>query len=134
MTPTRAFLIVASAALWTLSPLTARAQGTRGSGGSAPAPAAGPAMLAATRVSGAEPTIDGKLDDAAWAQATIATDFMQFEPAEGQPATERTEARVLYGADALFVAMRAYDREPSAIAGQLTRRDQDSYSDQLAVM
>jgi hypothetical protein len=135
MTRTRALLIVASAALCALSPLTARAQGTRGAGGSAiPAPASGPAVLEATRTTGAEPTIDGKLDDAAWAQAQVATDFLQFDPAEGQPGTERTEARVLYGADALFVAMRAYESDPSAIVGQLTRRDQDSYSDLLAVM
>ncbi|MSR36829.1 MAG: hypothetical protein EXR95_09370 [Gemmatimonadetes bacterium] len=40
---------------------------------------------------------------------------------------------MLYGPDALFVSIRAFDGAPDSIAGQLTRRDQDSYSDLLAV-
>jgi hypothetical protein len=94
----------------------------------------GPPVLRAIRVSGHEIRIDGRAVEAAWQQAPVATDFVQFEPEEGQPATERTDARVLYGDDALYVAIRAYDRDPSGIVGQLTRRDQQSYSDQVAVI
>lgn len=78
--------------------------------------------------------VDGVADEAAWSRAQIATDFVQFEPAEGQRSTERTEARIVYGDDALYVFMRAYDSEPDAVVGQLTRRDQDSHSDQLGVV
>ncbi|MBW3534937.1 MAG: carbohydrate binding family 9 domain-containing protein [Gemmatimonadetes bacterium] len=91
-------------------------------------------VLEAVRVTGAEPRIDGALDDAAWATAPVATGFVQFAPDEGAPASEATEARVLYGGDALFVAIRALDSSPSEIAGQLTRRDQGSYSDFVAVV
>ena len=94
----------------------------------------GPPVLRAVRVAGHEIRIDGRADEEPWQRAQVATDFVQFEPSEGQPATERTEARVLYGDEALYVAIRAFDRDPSGIVGQLTRRDQDSYSDQVGVV
>ena len=89
--------------------------------------------IEAVRVTGVEPTIDGRLDDEAWKEAAVATDFVQFKPDEGEAASERTVARILYGADALYVGVRAYDSQPDRIVGQLTRRDQNSYSDQIAV-
>ena len=94
----------------------------------------GPPTLDAVRVAEGEIDIDGLVIEGPWLRAPVATTFVQFEPGDGIPATERTEARVLYGDNALYVAMRAYDSEPDQIAGQLTRRDQDSYSDLLAVV
>ena len=63
----------------------------------------------------------------------MAASFTQFQPDEGEPATQPTEARVLYSDTALFVFMRAHDTSPSEIASQLTRRDEQSYSDLLGV-
>ena len=40
--------------------------------------------------------IDGVLDEAAWSTARLVDTFIQQEPNEGQPATDRTEVRVLY--------------------------------------
>ncbi len=77
--------------------------------------------------------VDGRADEPVWATADVATDFVQFQPAEGEPATERTEARVVYGEDALYVFMHAYEPDPALVVGQLTRRDQESYSDLLGV-
>ena len=91
-------------------------------------------ILPAIRIQGDAPTIDGSLDDEAWLSAPIAGDFTQMEPDEGVPATERTEVRVLYGGDALYVAFRAFDSAPDSIVGQLTRRDSDSYSDAVHVL
>src|SRR5687767_3738158 len=93
----RVLTLAASAALLALLPLEAAAQSARGASSSGGSSSAGPPVLEAVRVPDAEPAIDGLLDDAAWAQAPVATDFMQFEPNEGEPATERTEARILYG-------------------------------------
>jgi hypothetical protein len=90
--------------------------------------------LPAIRIQGEAPRIDGVLDDDAWKLAPVATDFLQLEPNEGEPATERTEVRVLYGDDALYVAFRAHDSSPDSIAAQLTRRDQNSYSDLVHVL
>lgn len=95
---------------------------------------AGPLILEATRADGADMDIDGIADEAAWRDASIATDFVQFQPNEGDASTERTEARVIYGEDALYVFLRAFDTSPEQVVGQLTRRDQESYSDLLGVV
>jgi hypothetical protein len=79
------------------------------------------------------PAVDGRLDDPVWQAATPITDFTQRDPHEGQPGTERTEARIAYTDDALYVAIRAYDSHPEAIVAQLTRRDEESPSDWLAI-
>jgi hypothetical protein len=52
------------------------------------------------------PTIDGRLDDAAWRQAEPITDFHQIEPVEfGQP-FQRTEIRLLYDSKNLYIGVR----------------------------
>ena len=90
-------------------------------------------------------SIDGKMDEAAWQAATPVTDFRQLDPNEGQPASERTEARILIDDDAVYVGMRLFDREPRLIQSQLARRDEpidgdlvevtfDSYHDHLSAV
>jgi len=90
--------------------------------------------LGALRLQGDEPRIDGVLDDAAWDGAPVARDFVQYRPEPGAPASQRTEARVLYGPDALFVAIRAWDTAPDSIVAELARRDADEYSDRVGVL
>lgn len=74
------------------------------------------------------------MSEAAWGESNVATDFVQFEPNEGAAGSQDTEARVLYGDDALYVFLRAHDSAADSIASQLTRRDQHSYSDLLGVV
>ena len=78
--------------------------------------------LTATRLTGAI-VLDGKLEESAWNGAARAADFIQNRPRAGEAATQKTEARVLYDADAIYVAMRMYDTAPDSIAAQLARRD-----------
>lgn len=66
-------------------------------------------------------TLDGRLDDAAWAAATPITAFTQMDPEEGQPASEATEARILYDDEALYVGVRLHDR--GRVNTRLGRRD-----------
>jgi len=68
-------------------------------------------------------SVDGRLDEEIWAAATVADDFLQRDPNEGEPATERTELRLLYDDDALYVGARLHDREADQIVRQLSRRD-----------
>jgi hypothetical protein len=103
---------------------------SRPTGGSPP----GVYVLEATPLTGGEIRLDGRLDESAWANAVVGAEFVQFEPNEGAPASQRTEARVLYGPDALYVGLRAHETAPDSIVGQLTRRDQHSYSDELSVI
>jgi len=69
--------------------------------------------------------VDGHLDEPDWQTAQPATDFTQRDPDEGKPATERTEIRILYDDNAVYVGARMFDHEPSRIARRLTRRDAD---------
>ena len=78
--------------------------------------------------------LDGRFNEEIWQQAPAIVDFQQREPAEGQPPTMRTEARMAYDAVALYVAVRAYDTDPDKLVGILTRRDQRSPSDWIRIV
>ena len=71
------------------------------------------------------PVIDGVLDEGAWGEATALTDFVQRVPLDGEPATERTEVRVLYDSEALYVGAWLFDSEPDAIVLGEAIRDYD---------
>ena len=67
--------------------------------------------------------LDGRLDEADWRTAPVASGFLQRDPDQGQPATEPTELRLLFDDHALYVGARLRDREPGRIVRQLSRRD-----------
>jgi len=90
-----------------------------------------PKVAVAYRVTNDSPKIDGRLNEAIWKKASILSEFVQYEPDEGKPATEPTYVQVLYDDDALYVGMRAMDSKADKIRGCLTRRDLDSPSDWL---
>jgi hypothetical protein len=92
-----------------------------------------PRTLAAARLRGTAPLIDGRLDDPAWADAEVATEFVQRRPVPGAVAALRTEARVLYDARALYVGVRALDPEPARILAPWPRRDDEITSDWIFV-
>ena len=73
--------------------------------------------------------LDGGLREADWSRADSIVDFHQREPIEGAPPSERTVVKVLRDANALYVAIRAYDRDPAAIRASQLRRDADLSSD-----
>jgi hypothetical protein len=78
-------------------------------------------------------SIDGRIDEAEWSQAPIASGFLQREPVEGAPATEATEVRFLYDDGALYVAARLHDSEPGRIGRQLSRRDVVAEADSFSL-
>jgi hypothetical protein len=65
--------------------------------------------------------LDGKLDEAAWASAPVTPISTQIDPLEGQPASQRTEVRVLYDDEALYVGARLWDS--GEVTARLGRRD-----------
>ena len=69
------------------------------------------------------PLIDGHLNDGVWQDAAIIDSFIQQEPIEGAPATERTVVRLLYDAVNLYVGVEAYDSQPDGIIATEMRRD-----------
>ncbi|MEO5590723.1 MAG: DUF5916 domain-containing protein, partial [Gemmatimonadaceae bacterium] len=84
-----------------------------------------PRAVTAHRVRGPAPVIDGRIDDEAWKTAAVAADFVQSEPDDGSPATQRTTASVVYDGGSIYVAMRMHDTHPDSIRAPLSRRDDD---------
>jgi hypothetical protein len=104
-----------------------------GSAGSAAAQtAAGPAIISRTAndnvtvraVRVAEPLrIDGRLDEDVYAAVESITGFIQQEPQEGQPATEKTEAWILFDDVNLYICARNWDSHPEREIANELRRD-----------
>ncbi|MDI1304007.1 MAG: carbohydrate binding family 9 domain-containing protein, partial [bacterium] len=80
-------------------------------------------------------TIDGKIDEAAWKSAAVASDFIMFEPDNGKqiPENKKTEVKVVYDNDAIYVAALMYDNEPNKIMKEISQRDNFGASDLFGV-
>jgi hypothetical protein len=75
------------------------------------------------RLTTSKPVIDGKLDDACWKTGEWAGDFIQFVPNEGQKPSMPSEVKLLYDDKNIYVAMRAYEKEPEKIQRYAGMRD-----------
>jgi hypothetical protein len=70
------------------------------------------------------PVLDGRVvDDAVWQSTAPLVDFWQTAPDAGAAASERTEVRILYTADTLYVGVVLWDRDPSGLTVSDSRRD-----------
>lgn len=96
---------------------------------------AGADRVDAMPVSGPSPIdLDGWLEEPVWESVPLIDAFVQREPREGAVPAYRTEARVAFDPLSLYVAVRAFDPEPEALVGILTRRDEPSPSDWIRVV
>lgn len=77
--------------------------------------------------------IDGKLNDAAWERGVWVSEFTQREPVEGAAPSQRTEVAFLYNDEALYVGARMFSDSATEVRALVTRRDQESTSEQLVV-
>ncbi len=89
-------------------------------------------VIVATRTD-TPPVIDGYVDEDIWKHAVVVDRFYQHEPDDGEPATERTELRILYDDSALYISFICFDSEPDQIVRRLTRRDRRVPSDFVQV-
>ena len=85
--------------------------------------AAGQLEIATPRLEDPDINIDGRLDDAAWEGAALLRNFSQYDPVEGIPAVQPTEALVLVSDDAIYFGVRAYDSDPGGVRASLSERD-----------
>jgi hypothetical protein len=69
------------------------------------------------------PVIDADLSDAAWQSAPVIDDLRQVTPNAGEPATERTEIRVLFDENNIYFGIHAYDSEPDQVIVRTLARD-----------
>lgn len=67
--------------------------------------------------------IDGKLDEEAYGQHEAITDFVQQEPDEYAPATEKTEAWIFFDNDNVYVSARNWESRPERRVANEMRRD-----------
>jgi len=78
------------------------------------------------------PIIDGRLDDPAWRDAVVIDNFQQISPIEGGVPSERTELRVTYDADNLYVGVYCYDSAGAAgVLAKQRARDGDVAGDDV---
>ena len=68
------------------------------------------------------PIIDGVLDEPFWALVQPVTGFLQRDPVDGAPASEKTEVRIAYTPTALYFGMTMHDSEPNLIRGNILQR------------
>ncbi len=80
-------------------------------------------------------SIDGKINEESWKTAAIATDFIMYEPDNGKPISEskKTEVKILYDNNAVYLSAVLYDDEPTKISRELTNRDVFGISDHFSV-
>ena len=76
--------------------------------------------------------LDGVLDEEVWTRARGASDFVQSEPREGQPASESTEVFVAFDGENLYVAAFMHDVDPAHelvndIRKDFREQDQDDF-------
>jgi len=69
------------------------------------------------------PVIDGIINDEVWENAIIENEFVQFEPYNLAAPSEKTEVRLMYDNDYVYIAVNNYDTEPEKITGRLSRKD-----------
>ncbi|MEN8125923.1 MAG: DUF5916 domain-containing protein [Bacteroidota bacterium] len=77
------------------------------------------------------PKIDGVLDDQVWYTSKTANEFVMYEPGDNDPEPEeqKTEVKILYDDEAIYIAAYMYDSNPDDILRQLTNRDNFGNSD-----
>jgi Domain of unknown function (DUF5916)/Carbohydrate family 9 binding domain-like len=80
-------------------------------------------------------SIDGKLDETDWASAEVAKDFIMFNPDNGKPIPEnkRTEVKIIYDNDAIYIGAILHDDEPSKIMKEFSKRDETGTADFFGV-
>lgn len=68
-------------------------------------------------------TVDGRLDEPSWERAEPANVFIQSEPRNGEPGTERTDIRVMFNRDNLYIGAQFFDSDPGGMLGNQMVRD-----------
>lgn len=88
-----------------------------------------PSVTAVRLNDGEAIVLDGRFDEPVWQRAIPATDFKQQIPQTGAAPTERTEVRLVYTRDALYMGVTCFDDEPDKMLGNTMKRDEGLRSD-----
>jgi len=66
--------------------------------------------------------IDGVLDEPVW-KINGYSGFIQSQPEDGKPATEKTKVWIAYDQEAIYIAAKMFDKNPDKLISLLGRRD-----------
>ena len=91
-----------------------------------------PPPVRAARLTGPV-TVDGVLDEPIWQTAEPASRFLQRDPVEGVAPSQRSEVRIAYDDDAIYVGARLWDTAPDSILKRLSRRDVSIPADRFSI-
>ena len=86
-------------------------------------PTAVPKPSGRVPVIGGEITLDGFLDEEAWAGALLLDEFIEVDPDQGQAADPQTQILVMRSNTHLYLAFRCMEPEPETMVLQNLRRD-----------
>jgi hypothetical protein len=80
-------------------------------------------------------SIDGNIDEAIWSKAEIATDFISFQPDNGNPIPDgkKTDVKIVYDNNSIYIAAILHDDEPNKIMSEFTNRDDIGSADFFGV-
>lgn len=109
-----------------------RAQPAQGRGTAVPSVT--PKRAKAARVRNGAITVDGQLAEAEWTLGIPAVDFIQQQPVENVPATERSEVRFLYDDENLYIGGTFYEDDMDRIVVNELRRDFSPLDGDLVVV
>ncbi|MCD6200757.1 MAG: carbohydrate binding family 9 domain-containing protein [Bacteroidales bacterium] len=89
----------------------------------------------AVKLTGKPPAIDGKLDDPAWLAGEWDDAFIQLQPYQGRKPSQKTNFKILYDNNNIYIAIKAFDSAPDSIEKRLTPKDDmDMAGDMVGVM
>jgi len=77
------------------------------------------------------PRIDGMLDEALWSQALLVEDFHQYEPFEYAEPSQKTQVRIFYTEEALYIASFFEEPDMSLVSANILRQGQSLQSDDI---
>jgi hypothetical protein len=84
----------------------------------------GAAVVQAERLEpGEEIRIDGRVDEAVWQRIAPLSGFLQRDPVEGGEPSERTEIRIAYDRDNLYIGAIFHDSDPDGIIAHQRARN-----------
>ncbi|MEP6712888.1 MAG: DUF5916 domain-containing protein, partial [Ferruginibacter sp.] len=94
-----------------------------------------PKTLKAQRLTGSI-KIDGALNDSAWRNAPLASDFVEYRPTSGKAENfqSRTEVYILYDNNSIYIGGYCHEQTPDSISRELVGRDQIGSNDFIGVI
>jgi hypothetical protein len=78
--------------------------------------------------------IDGILGESIWKTVDFATDFVQYEPNTGSPATFKSKVKVVYDDNAVYIGAELFDPEPNKILKEQSLRDDLKNADNFSII